>query len=111
MSLGSVTTGYVTTSVRDTHMDGLDIQKGAYIGLDGKHILATADDRLAVTKALVSAITAATPKDVIIFFYGQNVTPDEVEQLSEFMQTNYPMVDTGFVDGKQAVYDYIISLE
>ena len=111
MSLGSVTTGYVTTSVRDTHMDGLDIQKGAYIGLDGKHILATADDRLAVTKALVSAITAATPKDVIIFFYGQNVTPDEVAQLSEFMQTNYPMVDTGFVDGKQAVYDYIISLE
>lgn len=111
MSLGSVTTGYVTTSVRDTHMDGLDIQKGAYIGLDGKHILATADDRLEVTKALVSAITAATPKDVIIFFYGQNVTPDEVEQLSEFMQTNYPMVDTGFVDGKQAVYDYIISLE
>ena len=111
MSLGSVTTGYVTTSVRDTHMDGLDIQKGAYIGLDGKHILATADDRLAVTKALVSAITAATPKDVIIFFYGQNVTPDEVEQLSEFMQTNYPMVDTGFVDGKQAVYDFIISLE
>ena len=111
MSLGSVTTGYVTTSVRDTHMDGLDIQKGAYIGLDGKHILATADDRLAVTKALVSAITSATPKDVIIFFYGQNVTPDEVEQLSEFMQTNYPMVDTGFVDGKQAVYDYIISLE
>ena len=111
MSLGSVTTGYVTTSVRDTHMDGLDIQKGAYIGLDGKHILATADDRLEVTKALVSAITAATPKDVIIFFYGQNVTPDEVEQLSEFMQTNYPMVDTGFVDGKQAVYDFIISLE
>ena len=111
MSLGSVTTGYVTTSVRDTHMDGLDIQKGAYIGLDGKHILATTDDRLEVTKALVSAITAATPKDVIIFFYGQNVTPDEVEQLSEFMQTNYPMVDTGFVDGKQAVYDYIISLE
>ena len=111
MCLGSVTTGYVTTSVRDTHMDGLDIQKGAYIGLDGKHILATADDRLEVTKALVRAITAATPKDVIIFFYGQNVTPEEVEQLSEFMQTNYPMVDTGFVDGRQAVYDFIISLE
>ena len=111
MCLGSVTTGYVTTSVRDTHMDGLDIQKGAYIGLDGKHILATADDRLEVTKALVHAITAATPKDVIIFFYGQNVTPEEVEQLSEFMQTNYPMVDTGFVDGRQAVYDFIISLE
>ena len=111
MCLGSVTTGYVTTSVRDTHMDGLDIQKGAYIGLDGKHILATADDRLEVTKALVRAITAATPKDVIIFFYGQNVTPEEVEQLSEFMQTNYPRVDIGFVDGRQAVYDFIISLE
>ena len=32
MSLGSVTTGYVTTAIRDTHMDGLEVKKGDYIG-------------------------------------------------------------------------------
>ena len=111
MNLDSVTTGYVTTAVRDTHMDGLDIKKGDCIGLDGKHILATAADRVETAKALVRKITAATPKDVIIFFYGETVTDEEIAQLSDFLQTEYPMVDIGFVAGKQAVYDFIISLE
>ena len=34
MSLGSVTTGYVTTAIRDTHMDGLDVKKGEFTGYD-----------------------------------------------------------------------------
>jgi len=110
-NLENVTTGYVTTSIRDTHMDGLDVKKGDYIGLDGKHILTTDTDRVEAAKNLVRRITAQQRKDVIIFFCGQGVTPAETDALAQFLQTEYPMVDTGFVDGKQAVYDFIISLE
>lgn len=110
-NLDNVTTGYVTTSVRDTNMDGLDIKKGDYIGLDGKHILSSGDTCVEAAKKLVEQITAVTPKDVVIFFYGQNVTPEDIQQLSDYMQNRYPMVDVGFVEGKQAVYDFIISLE
>ncbi len=110
-SLPNVTTGYITTSIRDAHMDGLDIDKGAYIGLDGKHILVTANDRMEAVKQLVKKITDQQSKDVIIFFCGENVTQAEMDLLSEYMQSTYPMVDTGFVEGKQAVYDFIISLE
>lgn len=111
MNLDNVTTGYVTTSVRDTHMDGLAIKKGDYIGLDNSHILATGNHRVETAKALISKITSATPKDVIIFFYGKDVSEEEVAQLSQFLQAEYPMVDVGFVAGKQTVYDFIISLE
>ena len=110
-NLGSVTTGYVTTSIRDTHMDGLDVKKGSYIGLDGKHILTTGENRVETAKDLVRRITAVTPKDVIIFFCGAGVSQEETDDLALFLQTEYPMVDTGFVEGKQAVYDFIISLE
>lgn len=110
-NLSNVVTGYVTTAVRDSHMDGLDIKKDACIGLAGKHILTTQADRVETAKDLVRKITATSPKDVIIFFYGQDVTEDEISQLSEFLQTEYPMADVGFVDGKQAIYDFIISLE
>ena len=110
-NLENVTTGYVTTAVRDTHMDGLDIQKGAYIGLDGKHILSQADNRVTAAKELIRKITSQKQKDVIIFFYGAGVTQEELDDLSGFMQAEYPMVDTGFVEGKQSVYDFIISLE
>ena len=110
-SLGNVTTGYVTTSIRDTHMDGLDVKKGDFIGLDGKHILTTDKNRVEAAKNLVRRITAQTPKDVIIFFCGEGVTQEETDELAAFLQAEYPMVDIGFVDGKQAVYDFIISLE
>ena len=111
MNLDGVITGYVTTSVRDTHMDGLTIKKGDYIGLDNHHILTTGNHRLETAKELITKITSATPKDVIIFFYGKDVSEDEVAQLSRFLQAEYPMVDVGFVAGKQTVYDFIISLE
>ena len=111
MSLGSVTTGYVTTAIRDTHMDGLDVKKGEFIGLDGKHLLVTETDRVAAAKALIRKVMEASHKDVIIFFYGQAVSQEEVAQLQEFLAAEYPLVDTGFVDGKQGVYDFIISLE
>ena len=51
------------------------------------------------------------PKDVIIIFYGAAVSQEEVAELSDFLQNEYPMVDVGFVDGKQEIYDFIISLE
>ena len=56
-------------------------------------------------------LSGDTDKDVIIFFYGQAVSQEEVAQLQEFLAAEYPLVDTGFVDGKQGVYDFIISLE
>jgi len=111
MSLGSVTTGYVTTAIRDTHMDGLDVKKGDYIGLDGKHLLVTESNRVDAAKALVRKVMEASNKDVVIFFYGQDVAEEEVNQLQAFLSAEYPLVDTGFVDGKQTVYDFIISLE
>lgn len=110
-NLDNVTTGYVTTSIRDTFMDGLDVKKGDYIGLADKHILTATDNRVTAAKDLVRKITAQAHKDVIIFFCGQGVTQQEQDDLAAFLQTEYPMVDVGFVDGKQSVYDFIISLE
>ena len=110
-NLGNVKTGYVTTAIRDTHMDGLDVKKGDYIGLDDKHMLTTSADRVAAAKELVRKVTAQNPKDVIIFFCGEGVSQEETSQLEQFLQEEYPMVDVGFIDGKQAVYDFIISLE
>ena len=110
-NLTNVVTGYVTTAVRDTQMDGLNVQKGAFIGLDGKHMRSTGSDRLETAKALISGLMAEDPKDVVIVFYGKDVSADEVSRLEAYLNTEYPMVDTGFVDGKQDVYDFIISLE
>lgn len=111
MNLDSVITGYVTTAIRDTHMDGIDVKKGDYIGLGNKHILTAENNRVDAAKQLVKKITDTNPKDVIIIFYGQSVSEEEVADLTAFLQAEYPLVDIGFVDGKQTIYDFIISLE
>lgn len=110
-NLDNVTTGYVTTAVRDTCMDNLNVQKGDYIGLAGKHILAAENNRIEAAKVLIRKVTADNPKDVIIVFWGADVSEEEVAQLTDFLETEYPLVDVGFIEGKQSVYDFIISLE
>jgi DAK2 domain fusion protein YloV len=110
-NLDNVVTGYVTTAIRDAHMDGVDVKKGDYIGLDNKHIRSVGTDPVETAKALIRNLMETDPKDVVIVFSGKHVSADEVGQLDTFLQTQYPLVDIGFVDGKQEIYDFIISLE
>lgn len=109
--LSGVTTAYVTSAVRDSHLDGLDVQKGQYIGLEDKHLLVAGDNKVATTTELVKKITASADQEVIIVFCGKQVTEEEAAQLRSFLENEYPLADIGFVDGQQEVYDFIISLE
>ena len=111
MNLENVTTGYVTTAIRDTNMDGVEVKNGDYIGMADKHILTATSNRVEAAKDLVRKVTAQAQKDVIIFFCGAGVTQEETDALARFLQEEYPLVDVGFVDGKQNIYDFIISLE
>ncbi len=109
--LSSVTTGYVTTAVRDTNMNGIEVKKGDFIGLDKKSILSACDNKVSAAVELIHKITENAEKEVIIVFYGASVTEEEVETFRNTLENEYPLADIGFIDGKQDVYDFIISLE
>lgn len=109
--LSNVTSAYVTTATRTTNMNGVDIEKDNYIGLRGKEILLCNSDRFYTVTSLIKAIMEEDEKAVAIFFCGKSVSEEETDALRTFMENEYPLVDFGFVDGKQDVYDYIISLE
>ena len=109
--LSSVTSAYVTTATRDTVIGGVNIEKGRYIGIENKEILLCNADRFAAITDLIGRIMQREEKVVIIVFYGVNVPMEEADALKEFLENEYPLVDIGFIEGKQDVYDYIISLE
>ena len=109
--LSGVTTGYVTTAIRDTQMDGLDVKKGDFIGLADKHILTSGQDKVETAAGLIRTVTEQAEKEVIIVFCGESATEQEIDALREILENEYPLADIGFIDGKQAVYDFIISLE
>lgn len=109
--LESVISAYITTATRTTNMGGVDIEKDQYIGIRDKEILLCNPDRFHTVTNLIKTVMEEDEKSVIIVFCGRAVPEDEADALRTFMENRYPLVDIGFVDGKQDVYDYIISLE
>lgn len=109
--IGGITTGLVTTAIRDTTVGGLEIQKGSYIGLDRETILTCGEDKVDTAFRLVQAITDSRPKSIFVVFTGKDVTQEESDALQQKLSDAYPYGDVGFVKGGQEIYDYIISLE
>ena len=110
-SLEYVTTAYVTTAIRDTVMNGVNVVKGSYIGLDNDNILCSCDDKVEAAVQALKAIPNIRTKETIIVFYGSDVTPDEASQLESSLRDAYPLFDIGFIDGGQPVYPFVISIE
>jgi dihydroxyacetone kinase-like predicted kinase len=109
MGYDGMTTAYVTTAIRDTHMDGLDVKEGQYIGLSGKHLIVNGEDKMTVAEELVKKL-ADPRQEIIMGFYGSGMTESEIGQLQGVLQKAYPRTEIVFIDGKQDVYDLILSL-
>ncbi len=109
--LSQVITASVTTATRNVDLNGVHVEKDKYIGIAKKEILVCGDNKVSVASELIKKITDEIEKDVIIVFYGKNVSPSEVDALTQILEKRYPLADIGFIEGKQEVYDFIISLE
>ena len=109
--LSTVVSASVTTATRDAKIGNVEIVKNQYIGIKNKDILLSGNTRFEVAKDLVNQIMQTEEKSIIIVFYGKNVDTTEVQELEGFLQDEYPLADIGVIDGKQDIYDYIISLE
>jgi DAK2 domain fusion protein YloV len=105
-----VQTGEVTTAVRTTHINGLQIQEGAIIGLLNGVLTATGVSTEAVVQSLLEQM-AAQEREIITLYYGQSVTPSQAEALRQEIQQHYPQQEVELVNGGQPHYSYIISVE
>ncbi len=106
-----VTTGYVTTATRDTCISGVDVKKGDYIGLDDDNLLCACSNKLSAVMGILEKLEDIDDKQVITVFYGADVTHSELVQLKDLLETNYPLIECGYVRGGQDVYSFILSIE
>lgn len=103
----SVVTGMVSTAIRDAEGDQVSVHTGDFLGYSGKQILSDSPDRETATKALIERLGAAS-RDVMLVFYGEDVTSEEAERLVADLQTQYKNLEIMLNNGAQPVYDYII---
>ena len=109
-AIDSVSDGQVTYSVRETKVDGFNLKKGDYIGLNSKKILSKGEDLHTATLKLIEKLKDKN-HSLINIYYGADVKEQDAEQLRLDVSEIYPDCDVELYNGGQAVYYYILSLE
>ena len=105
----SVVTGMVSTAIRDAEGDQVSVHTGDYVGYSGKQLLSDSPSREEAAKALVNRLGAAS-RDVMLVFFGEEVTQNEAESLIADLQNQYKNLEIMLNHGQQPVYDYIFVL-
>ncbi len=105
-----VKSGQVTYAVRDTQYNGLVIKKDDYMGFYEKDIVVSDKKRLDVTLSLLDNMID-DETEIVTVFYGEDASEDEVETISEYVESKYKDVELEVLEGNQPVYSYIIAVE
>ena len=105
-----VVTGMVSGAIRTATVDGVNIEKGDYIGFTDKKMLFANSDKMQTVKGLLDKI-GMEEKNFVIAVYGKDVSDEEKKQTANIVANDYPDVEFYEIEGKQEVYDFILIIE
>lgn len=106
----SVVSGQVTTAVRDTTIDNVEIKKDDYLGMiDGKIVVSEPNMAKASLDTLKRMIDEDT--EIVTIIVGEGGTMKEAEQFAEALTAEFEDLETELHEGGQPVYPYLFSAE
>ena len=108
--MANVVTGMITGSIRDANIDGVEIEKGQYIGFTDKTMRVATNDKVETFTALADNLEADS-KEFMIAVYGNTITDKEKQAVREKVEEKYSNLEFYEIDGGQEVYDFIMILE
>jgi DAK2 domain fusion protein YloV len=100
----------LTFAVRPAQVNGLQVAEGQVIGLLDGEIIACGCDLDTVALEMLQQI-ATQDEEIVTLYAGQGVSPVRVEALVCRIRERFPEQEVELVDGGQAHYPYIISVE
>ena len=109
-SLEDVVSGSVTTAVRDTTIDGLEIHENDNLGMvDGKIVVSNPD--------MMETLTATFDKmldedsEIVTIYIGEDGKEEVANELAQNLMAKYEDVEVEIHQGNQPVYPYLFSVE
>jgi len=108
--MGNVKTGQVTYAVRDTSIDGKEINAGDIMGIDDTGIKAVSKDLDTTTKELLAEMIDED-SELISIYYGADVSEEDAQAFADYVEETYEDCDVEFNYGGQPIYYYILSVE
>ena len=109
--LDNISTIEVTYSIRDCTINDLEISKGNHIVLYNDELISTNKERLEALKDSIKKIEDFSEKQVLTLIYGKNVSEDEINDFTSFVQSINRYCEVFPIKGNQDIYSYIIGLE
>ena len=110
-AIENVSTGLITTAVRDVDYPDLTVKEGDYIGLDGDQVLSDSPDLIEACRGLLEKTEGIEDKAVVAVFYGQSVDQELLDAFEKMITEHFPWLEYGFINGGQEVYDFILAIE
>ncbi|EEI23595.1 DAK2 domain-containing protein [Lentilactobacillus hilgardii] len=109
-NLPTVKSGQVTTAIRDSNIDGLEIKKDQYMGIADGEIVAVDDDLIKTAVSMVGKMLD-DDSEAITIIWGDNAN----ERLADKVQAGIIQLDDELEvevhEGDQPVYPFLISVE
>ncbi|WP_121609297.1 DAK2 domain-containing protein [Mesobacillus foraminis] len=105
-----VKTGQLTFAVRDTSIDGLEIEKGDFMGISEGKIVLKDKDKVSAAKNLLEKMLDEDA-EILTILKGEDATQEDVESLKEFLEQNYGDIEIEVHDGGQPLYAFIFAIE
>ena len=109
-SLGDVASGSVTTAVRDTTIDGLEIHENDNLGMvDGKIVVSNPD--MMETWEETFAHMLDEDSEIVTIYVGEDGSEELANELAQALAEKYEDVEVEIHQGGQPVYPYLFSVE
>ena len=109
-SLANVKSGSITTAVRDTTIDGLEIHENDNLGMvDGKIVVSNPD----MMETLESTFERMLDEDseIVIIYLGEEGDKELAQAVAEKLEEQFEDVEVEIHQGDQPVYPYLFSVE
>ena len=109
-SLGDVVSGSVTTAVRDTTIDGLEIHENDNLGMvDGKIVVSNPDMMETLEETFVHMLDEDS--EIVTIYVGEDGSEELANELAQALAEKYEDVEVEIHQGGQPVYPYLFSVE
>ena len=109
-SLGDVASGSVTTAVRDTTIDGLEIHENDNLGMvDGKIVVSNPDMMETLEETFAHMLDEDS--EIVTIYVGEDGSEELANELAQALAENYEDVEVEIHQGGQPVYPYLFSVE
>lgn len=109
-ALADVVSGSVTTAVRDTTIDGLEIHENDNLGMvDGKIVVSNPDMLTTLNETFSNMLDADS--EIVTIYIGEDGSEDLTNELAQDITEKFEDVEVEIHNGGQPVYPYLFSVE